>query len=713
VLAAALACSAGTAALGQEHDGAASRPGANRVSVLLVTIDTVRADRLGCYGGQGALTPYLDALARSGTRFERALSPAPLTLPSHASIMTGLVPRRHGVRDNTGFLLQDSIPVLAERLRAAGYRTVAFVSAAVLDRRLGLARGFDTYDDDVRVGAREAFGYQERAASQTTRAVLAHADELTPPFFLWVHYYDPHLPYVPPEPFKTRFAGRPYDGEIAFVDWELGGVLSAARRKTGSLLTIVVGDHGEGLGDHGEESHGALLYQATQHVPMIFTGPGVPGGATVRDNVGLVDIAPTVLDLLGLPPLPGADGRSLAPALRGTEPAVTDYELETLYPYFAYGWAPLRALVRGPLKYIEAPRPELYDLSVDRGESHDAAQRWPAEAGAMAATLARRTEEAAPDPAPANDPDMAEARARIESLGYVGGADRGDPREARIDPKDGVKWLADLDAGRRAVQSGNPAAGIGPLERLLRRNPENVPALLALGQCYLATADSERALSAFRRAVEIQPDDAVARFNLANAFARAADGEADSGTDTAWAAQAQAEYERALALNPRYAEAYLNYASMLLALGRGAAGESVLARARGAGVRDPDLETALGMLAHRRGDSAAARAAFERAVALNERAAKALEGLAEIAVDEESFDAAADYYSRALQSAPSFELARRTGTLLYYELDRPFAALEAFKLAAELAPPDDPDLEALEELVEHLEEITAGHITAE
>ena len=711
--AAALAWSAGGPVSGQGPEESAARRGGDRASVLLVTIDTLRADRLGCYGGQGALTPYLDALARSGTRFEQALSPTPLTLPSHATIMTGLVPRRHGVRDNAGFALRDSVPVLAERLQAAGYETAAFVSAAVLDRRLGLARGFDHYDDSVRIGDREAFGYHERAASQTTLAVLAHAGDLTPPFFLWVHYYDPHLPYVPPEPFRTRFADRPYDGEIAFVDWELGGVLSAARRKTDRLLTIVVGDHGESLGDHGEASHGALVYQSTQHVPMIFTGPGIPEGATVRDNVGLVDLAPTVLDLLDLPPLRGADGRSLAPALRGNERDAADYELETLHPYFAYGWAPLRALVRGSLKYIEAPRPELYDLTADRRESRDIAERWPAEAKALAATLERLSEGAAPDPAPPTDPALAEARARIESLGYVGGSGRGDPREARIDPKDGVAWLADLDAARRSLQGGNPIAGIAPLERLLRRNPENVPALLTLGQCYLAASDVERAVSTFRRAAEMHPDDPVAHFNLANAFARTAEADSASGTETAWAAQAQAEYERALALNPRYAEAHLNYASMLLTLGRGAAGEAVLQRARREGVQDPDLETSLGMLARLKGDVAAAREAFERAVVLNDRATHALEGLAELAAAEESFEAAADYYSRALDSAPSFELARKTGTILYYELDRPFAALQAFKLAAELAPPGDPDLVALRDLVEHLEELTADRITAE
>jgi arylsulfatase A-like enzyme len=364
-----------------------SRPSPRPSSVLLITLDSTRADRLGCYGAEGAMTPYLDRLAQSGTKFEQALSPSPLTLPSHASILTGLAPRRHGVRDNGRYRLDDAVPVLTERLRAAGYQTVAFVSSAVLDRRLGLDRGFDIYDDNVRVGKREVANYEERAASHTTRAVLERIDELTPPFFLWVHYNDPHRPHAPPEPFKMRFPDRPYDGEIAFVDWEMGGVVTAARQKAGSLITVVAGDHGESLGEHGEAAHGVFLYQSTQRVPLILAGAGIPSYKLVRRNVGLVDIAPTVLDLLELPPMQEIDGRSLVPALRGRDLDAVDYEMETYFPWLAYGWVPLRAVVRGSLKYVEAPIPELYDLQVDRREAHDIARRWTGEAKALSTTL--------------------------------------------------------------------------------------------------------------------------------------------------------------------------------------------------------------------------------------------------------------------------------------------------------------------------------------
>ena len=219
--------------------------------------------------------------------------------------ITGQVPRRHGLRNNALFRLGPEPPVLAALFREHGYHTAAFVSSMVLDRIAGLDRGFDRYDDTVRVGPREAFNHEERAAVQTNAAVLAHLGSLEPPFFLWVHYFDPHLPYVPPEPFRERFADRLYDGEIAFMDAQLGELLQAVRKKGGPLLVAVAGDHGESLGDHGESAHGIFVYQSTQHVPLILAGPGVPRKTVVKRTVGLVDVAPTLLELAR----PSADGR--------------------------------------------------------------------------------------------------------------------------------------------------------------------------------------------------------------------------------------------------------------------------------------------------------------------------------------------------------------------------------------------------------------------
>lgn len=377
-----------------------------KVNLLLVTIDTTRADHLGCYGSRRAATPSLDAIARSGVLFDNAISPAPLTLPSHTTIMTGLVPRHHGVRDNAVFRLGSSIPTLASILSARGYATAAVVGAAVLDRSTGISRGFDRYDDRVRIGQRSEFNYEERAAANVTDAAVSTLSSITPPFFLWVHYYDPHFPYVPPAPYSDRFRSSPYDGEIAYVDAQIGRLLATPALAGGGhgTLLVVAGDHGESLGEHGEDRHDLFVYQATQHVPLLVRGPAIAQGRRIVDRVGLVDVCPTVLDLLRIESPAGLDGRSLAPLLSsrpapaqasssrvGSSPGAPvggsgrsetrttssatgrpdTYEIESFFPAYSYGWAPSVALISDRWKYTGTPVPELYDLVSDPGEKRN------------------------------------------------------------------------------------------------------------------------------------------------------------------------------------------------------------------------------------------------------------------------------------------------------------------------------------------------------
>jgi len=648
-------------------------------SVLLVTLDTTRADHLGCYGSPFASTPNLDQLARDGVRFDDALSPVPLTLPSHASILTGMVPRRHGVRNNALFRLGPEPAVLAGELQRHGYRTAAFVSAVVLDRITGLDRGFEHYDDSVRIGSRRAFNYKERAASQTNDAVFDHLESLTEPFFLWVHYFDPHLPFEPPEPFRARFPDRPYDGEIAFMDEQFGRLLRQIRNKTDSLLVVVAGDHGEGLGQHGEEAHGVFVYQATQHVPLIFAGPGVPRGEVVDARVGLVDVA---------------DGRSVAPLLRGREEPSAEYELESLFPLLAYGWAPVRALVTGEYKYIDAPRSELYRLSRDPEELDDLVVSQSQIALEMADDLLALTEDDVVG-APDDDPELAEQKRRLESLGYLGGGGSVAGAGA-IDPKDGIVWIADLQAGRRAYQTGRPEEGIEPLERLLSHNPNNVPALLALGICYLGVDQPARAVELNRRALEIRPHDDQAHFNLANALTFLAE------TRPAVFADAQLHYERALELNPRYAEATLTYSSLFEQQGADDKALALLQRARGAGVRDPEIETRVAVLELKRGNVEAAKDAFRRGLELYPEAPRPLEAMGRIAFRQAHYAEAADYYERLLAVSPSARVARTLGSLRLEQLDDRAGALEAFELALGLMGGGDPGREELARLVEEL-----------
>jgi len=664
-----------------------------RPSVVIVTLDTTRADHLGCYGASTASTPNLDAIARSGVRFEHALSPAPLTLPAHASLLSGLVPRRHGVRDNAGFRLDADVPLLTERLRAAGYDTAAFVSAAVLDRDGGLARGFAVYDDGVRIGDKRAFNYEERAASQTIDAVLPRLASMKPPFFLWVHLYDPHLPYVPPEPYAAKFKSRPYDGEIAFMDSQVGRLTDALRRTGTPVVLAVAGDHGESLGEHGESTHGIFLYQATQQVPFLLRGPGAGVGVRVAASVGLVDLAPTILDLVGLPALPDTDGRSLKAFLRTGSPPARDYEMETYYPSLAYGWAPLRALVSGPMKLIDAPRPELYELPTDPHEARDLAAARPARLRDLAASLEARAG-AIVTLSAASDPETEERREKLQSLGYVGGS--GTSASGGMDPKDGVKLIPDLDAARRALQVGDPRDALAPLERILAKNPGNIPALLSLGQAQLAAGRQADAIATYTKVSAMAPKNSLAWFDLGNAHAVAA------SKDDAAFASAKGAWEKALALSPRHADTYLNYAAILASRGAFEEARQVLVRARAAEVADPTIETELGVLELARRDAAAARAAFDRAVALNPLQVEALEGLGKIAYAAADYRNAASYYARALDARPSAGLAKTLGAIRLYQLNDRAGAKAAFERALTLSPSGDPDTEELRSLIAEL-----------
>jgi arylsulfatase A-like enzyme len=505
--------------------------GAGR-NLLLVTLDTTRADRLGAYGYADAETPTLDRLAARGLRFADAVSPVPMTLPAHATLMTGLDPPGHGLRVNGEAALGAERTTLAEVLRGAGYETAAFVSSFVLDPRFGLDQGFDVYDARLEATRAAAFGPQtERSAAAVTAAAVAWLRGRVgegdggpdgggpPPFFLWVHYFDPHDPYEPPEPFAGRFRDRPYDGEIAYVDRELGRLLAAleAEGLEGSTVVVAAGDHGESLGEHGERYHSRSLYEGTVRVPLILAAPGLPvegwGRAVDGFVVTLADLYPTVLDLLGLPAGEDAaalDGRSL---LRAAPPPDRMVYLETLNPYLDNGWAPLFAARRHGEKYVEAPRPELYDLAADPGEERNllagAGEGAEARAAPLRAYLEARL---------AGQPDLAglaaraqavdpEVRRRLEALGYVsgGGPAQGAAREELPDPKDMLPLLDELAEGRRLLAAGEPEAAARKARLLVTRSPRDRAALQLLGEAYATLGRPEEAERALRRHLEVGP----------------------------------------------------------------------------------------------------------------------------------------------------------------------------------------------------------------
>jgi len=508
--------------------------------VLLVTIDTLRADRLGCYGDADAHTRNLDTLAGRGVRFDAAISPAPLTLPAHASLLTALDPPQHGVRHNGIHRLGDEMPTLAERLRGAGLATAAFVGSRVLDRRFGLDRGFDVYDDRVGRHSGGTVGYAERRAGEVVDAALAWLAGAPPRWFAWVHVYDPHAAYAPPPGFAAAFGSRPYAGEIAYVDHALGrlfeavGATDPASRR---LVVAVTSDHGESLGEHGEPTHSYGIYDATQRVPLILAGAGLPEGRVVDATVRLVDLAPTLLALADAPPLEGARGRSLLPLLRGErEPPRLAY-LETLATHLDFGWSPLVGVRDARWKYIRAPRPELYDLERDPAERTNRAAEHPDRAAALDARL---EEALAGERTARGDPRLGpREREQLRALGYVVPS-RDAPASSRSggpDPKDEKGLLVRMSRAETLAERGDPAAALealrGDLGRapgalalraalavradepdlaerdaraVLAREPAREDVWVVLGQALEARGELAAARRAYRRAAELVPD---------------------------------------------------------------------------------------------------------------------------------------------------------------------------------------------------------------
>jgi arylsulfatase A-like enzyme len=480
-------------------------------NVLLITLDTTRADRLGCYGHSKAKTPVLDRLARQGVLFERAYAPVPLTLPSHATMLTGLYPPEHGLHTNGQAALPESLPTLATRMQAAGYETGAFVAAFVLDHKFGLNRGFETYDDDLSQSDPRLHGHhQYRDGSLVIDAVLSWlSPRSNKPFLCWVHLFDPHYPYLAHEDrFGDQFAENPYDAEIAYVDAELGRLISALER-SGALartIIVVVGDHGESLGEHGELSHGMTVYDATLRVPLLVVSPGESRpGHRVTEPVSQVDLTPTLLDQLGLEPLPQASGRSLRAALRGEPMTSVPCYAETDEPFDLAHWSPLRALVTGPWKYIRSPRPELYDMLADPHEVTNLAIKNPSQLqqleGELAAWETRMNQRMA-DNVALSERD----RRALSGLGYTSTkAPVGENERPLRDVKDMLPFYYKLNDASAMIDSGRYDLAEPVLREVLDADDDYFMAHGEMGRCLLRLNRVAEAIVHLRRCVELDP----------------------------------------------------------------------------------------------------------------------------------------------------------------------------------------------------------------
>jgi arylsulfatase A-like enzyme/Tfp pilus assembly protein PilF len=509
-----------------------AQKGVEKPNVVLISLDTTRADRLGCYGNLEARTPAIDGLARRGVLFSQAASPAPLTLPSHSSMMTGLYPTYHGVRLNGTAALSQEHRTLAEALSEAGYQTGAFVAAFVLDGRWGLNQGFGTYDDrfDLRKVKHLDLAGVQRPANQVMDAALGWLDgHKNEPFFAWIHLYDPHTPYEPPEPLFSEFGRRGpaglYDGEIAFVDQQVDRFLSWLRQAGLDERTIVVlvSDHGEALGSHGEGTHGFFIYDWALRVPFIVTTPleGLQG-VRVDSQVSLVDVYPTVLALAGIEAKGSVHGRSLLPSMfRPASPDTVYAYGESMAPDLQFGWSALHSLRSPRYKFIQAPRPELYDLAADPGEATNIFAQRGTVADAMARELDRLMAETSRDaPAPeAADLDK-ETLERLASLGYAGTSasrkSRAGASRTLADPKDKLEVFTAVQRAGELMAGDEYAQAARALESALLREPAMPQALLMLGSSYMELGRTKEAKARFDQVLKNDPESIPGLIGLAN-----------------------------------------------------------------------------------------------------------------------------------------------------------------------------------------------------
>jgi tetratricopeptide (TPR) repeat protein len=491
-----------------------SEPG---LDVLLVTVDTLRADAVGAFGNARASTPWVDRLADGGIRFTRAYAHNVVTLPSHSNILSGRYPFEHGVRDNAGFRFPPDVETLATRLKALGYRTGAFVSAFPLSSRFGLARGFDVYDDSFLTGQGLRHADEERPGPATVEAARLWLAAGTGPAFLWVHLYEPHFPYEPREPFASRFPDDPYLGEVAAADAALEPLLRPVvdAGKSGKTIVVFTGDHGESRGEHGERTHGIFAYEGPLRVPLIIYCPRLAGPARVESPVRHVDIVPTILEALGAPRAADLPGRSLLGAKTDADSPPSYFE--ALFGMMSRRWAPLYGLVRGPLKYIDLPLPELYDVVGDRDEKRNLVATRPQDLEQMQGLLGRIR---AADRGPSRDVhEDAETREKLRALGYLAASDAAPPKE-RYTEDDDPKRLIALDAELQAVDArrtaGDLAGALRQCEDVVKRRPTMPLALVQLSLLQREAGGLDHALKTAEKALALAPDDAQTASTVAS-----------------------------------------------------------------------------------------------------------------------------------------------------------------------------------------------------
>lgn len=664
-------------------------------NVILITLDTTRADHLGCYGYKSAATPNLDALAAKGVLFMECRSHCPLTLPSHATILTGDFPSTINLRVN-GLVLNGQIPLIQETFRKNGYRTVAVVGSVILEKTRGLSRGFDVYDDQMTMLPNEEGPPRERRAEDVTSAALKEMEDVKGPFFLWVHYYDPHYEYSAPSPYAEKFSKIPYDGEISYMDAQIGRLLKilSQRGLMKNTLVVAAGDHGEGLMEHGEKQHGIFLYEYAIHVPLIIAFEGkVPQGRHLEGMCALSDVAPTIMDLLSLKSGP-FDGRSLGPMISGQNWDDRPLYIETYEGYFNYGWAPLRGMVDRDHKFVDAPRPELYKYRASEFDNLYAG--FPKIASDMRVELkkfppadekeTKKMEEFL------KDPSNTETLRQLISLGYLSGAGKRPDQPGLIDPKDGIPIEEGLHKAEKLRDSGNLKEARDILAGILKKNPTNFPALSILGNIYLSENKLEEAKVCFLEEVRLEPQEDGAHLNLAAVYKRQGE-----------MAAAEKEYRAALTVNPRMTQAVASLGQMLLDQNRTKEARQVLEKAIADHAESSDVYFVAGTMYGMERDLEKAKSCFLKAVLFNPLDHVAMANLGQIAFAQGKIDEAISCYEKAAALSHNRpEYLAPIGTLYLNQKNDIDKALYYFRKAL-AADPDGGMADGLREIIASLE----------
>lgn len=629
--------------------GATGATASSRPNLLIITIDTCRADRLGCYGFGLARTPSIDALAHEGVVCTNAITTAPITLVAHASIMTGLLPPAHGIRDNGAYSLADGYETLAEVLKANGYSTSAFVSAVVLAKRYNLSQGFDTYDDDLWAEDEpKLFMIRDRPAPRTAeRAVAwlrANANKESKPFFLWVHFFDPHQPY------ESRYRDRhllptPYDAEIAQADEGVGAIIDCLRGMNclDSTFVVLTADHGESLGEHGEKTHAIFVYDATVHVPLLLRYPSLfPKGRKYEGPVRCVDIFPTVLSGLQIAEVPRCQGANLVSPLKGEAllPELPQYS-ESLLSEVGFGMAPLYAVRVHGKKYIRAPKPEFYDLVKDPREQSNLFSGQTVETGELDATLQTLLDSSKPfDKAAPKNPLDAETLETLRALGYVA-PEKQQVTVAGLDPKDGMALYNKLEEARHAAQRQDYAASEKLLREVLDVAPNHVTARNVLGLVLVRRGRLDDAKSEYLNSLSSDPTQARVLHMLGVLSIRQNDFD-----------HARAYCERALELSPNLVESIV----------------------------------ILGFIASQKGDTQRAEEWYRKALAADPALPRAQLAYADLFYLREKYPEALAHYRKVLEVVPNHFSALIQAGLCSQRSKQPIEAKTYFEKARDLRP---------------------------